>query len=222
MAGDSRPGGGGASHFGLALQEYTHFTSPIRRYADVVVHRQLLQAIKSEPDQGLDAASTSKSSKSEPLMSHAELASAAEVMNERHRVSKRAQKECSDLYLLLLLHRYRHVRFKLLLWTVSTGCQFFMQSHVRGAVLTQGYALTTAACSCSSVYLLSAHQLHVIYVHVIQIVSISLWWCSTHKSASPCACLLAMPGPWGPSQLLVPYLQCCAVDKRRFRLHCRS
>jgi len=47
-AGDDRPGGGGLGHFGLALRFYTHFTSPIRRYADVVVHRQLRAALARE------------------------------------------------------------------------------------------------------------------------------------------------------------------------------
>jgi ribonuclease R len=37
-------------HFGLALTHYAHFTSPIRRYADLLVHRALIAAL--EPDDG--------------------------------------------------------------------------------------------------------------------------------------------------------------------------
>ena len=35
---------GNKGHFGLSLRRYAHFTSPIRRYADLIVHRALISA----------------------------------------------------------------------------------------------------------------------------------------------------------------------------------
>ena len=41
---------GNFGHFGLNLRRYAHFTSPIRRYADLIVHRALVRALGAGPD----------------------------------------------------------------------------------------------------------------------------------------------------------------------------
>ncbi|MFT3986676.1 ribonuclease R [Aestuariivirga sp.] len=58
-------------HFGLSLRRYAHFTSPIRRYADLIVHRALVSALGFGED-GLSAEDIANLKDTADLISAAE------------------------------------------------------------------------------------------------------------------------------------------------------
>lgn len=72
-----------AGHYGLALAYYTHFTSPIRRYPDLVFHRSLKAAIEND----------------RKMMSYIKKHNkeAAEISSEREMAAERCERDVDDI-----------------------------------------------------------------------------------------------------------------------------
>ncbi|KAM4727679.1 DIS3-like exonuclease 2 [Anableps anableps] len=70
-------------HYALNVPLYTHFTSPIRRYPDIIVHRLLAASLKLGPHLGLSTEEAQKQ---------------ASHCNDKKTLSKRVQELSSELY----------------------------------------------------------------------------------------------------------------------------
>mgnify|MGYP006278097665 CR=1 FL=1 len=109
-------------HFGLASEAYAHFTSPIRRYPDLVVHRQLGRWL-DEPAKARAA-------------DEGELAAVAEHCSERERVAQEAERDSVDLKKIEFMERHVGDEFQGTIAGV-TAFGFFVlldEYHVEGLV----------------------------------------------------------------------------------------
>jgi ribonuclease R len=78
-------------HFGLALKNYAHFTSPIRRYSDLIVHRSLISA-HGWGDDGLSREDIDNLEKT------------AQQISDTERRSMMAERDTNDRYLAAYLN----------------------------------------------------------------------------------------------------------------------
>ncbi|MGJ4728046.1 ribonuclease R [Luteimonas sp. SDU101] len=109
-------------HFGLALQAYAHFTSPIRRYPDLLVHRAIKHVLKG--------------GRREVFHSPSQMASLALQCSERARRAEEAEREVDERYRAAWMEQHVGAEFD---GTISGVTSFGLfveldQSKVNGLV----------------------------------------------------------------------------------------
>lgn len=106
-------------HFGLALDSYGHFTSPIRRYADVMIHRALITGLKMG-DGGL---TESQATAFEKIGTH---------ISATERQSAAAEEDALDRYVASFLSGKLGMMFDARITSI-TSCGIFVRLDEYGA-----------------------------------------------------------------------------------------
>jgi ribonuclease R len=111
-------------HFGLASDSYTHFTSPIRRYPDLVVHRILKASMLR---------------RSAPAVPPAQLEAIASESSEREREADQAERELFEWKKMLLMEQHLGEKFNAIIigvWRDGFAIElidFFVEGFVGAA-----------------------------------------------------------------------------------------
>ena len=110
-------------HFGLGSDQYLHFTSPIRRYPDLIVHRLLKSELHRETGPDADA-----------------LGALADHCSRRERLAVDAERTVQDLYKALFLNRHLGESFDgLVIGVMGIGLFVQLDRHlVEGLVPAAG------------------------------------------------------------------------------------
>lgn len=106
-------------HYALNVPFYTHFTSPIRRYADVVVHRLLKMSLGGQlTGNQNDFRSVFNEKNIDTLL--LELKSVARLCNEKKLALKKAVKACDIVFLCGYLHRKKSIQVQGIVASIGT------------------------------------------------------------------------------------------------------
>lgn len=111
-------------HFGLATKYYTHFTAPIRRYPDLIVHR----LVKDFVDNKFENISQSSLEK--------QLAKNAEHLSITERNSEECERDVEDLYKCKYMKKYIGEKFQGIISTITDfGIFIELENTVEGCFM---------------------------------------------------------------------------------------
>lgn len=110
----ARYSSGCSGHFGLAIEKYCHFTSPIRRYPDLATHRIIKKVLKGEINQNNIGKYTAFATK------------AAIKSSENEIKAQMAERDIDDLYKSVYMMNYIGETFKGVITSV-TAFGFFVE-----------------------------------------------------------------------------------------------
>ncbi len=99
-------------HFGLAAKYYSHFTSPIRRYPDLIIHRIMKEQLKGRMDE-----------RREDHL-HNVLPDIAKQCSERERASEEAERETKDLKKVEFMKQHEGETFEGVISSVASFGMF--------------------------------------------------------------------------------------------------